>query len=168
MDSLSGQTFDWIQPTLGRRLFRLERGTGTVATLEFVSPWGTVARARSERGRWVFQKKGLLRSRVIASLEDGVTEVGTFLPRIWRPGGTLELPDGRRYDTVGNFLRTRYQVLDPGGFPLLEYRRTGFLRTGGTMTLAPAGAQLRDLPWLMLFGWYLVVLSSGGSAREIN
>jgi hypothetical protein len=50
-------------------------------------------------------------------------------------------------------------VTDEDGQPLVSYRRIGGMTSlSAAVEVEPAGAGLRELPWLVLLGWYLAVM----------
>ena len=91
--------------------------------------------------------------------------MAVFKNNTWTGGGTLELPDGRRYQADTNFWMTAFTLTSESGEALVRYRRIGGLLTlSAAVEITPAGASVPELPWLVMLGWYLVVQLHNDSA----
>jgi hypothetical protein len=85
--------------------------------------------------------------------------LATFKNNTWANGGTLEFPDGRRWLATTNLWATKYDVKSEAGLDLVSYERIGGLKgLSSTMTINSLAAQIAEMPWVLLFGWYLAVL----------
>jgi hypothetical protein len=63
-----------------------------------------------------------------------------------------------QFRVVINFWQTRFALVRPDNHTLLRYRPKGVLRQEADMDICDGAKEIQELPWLMLFGWYLVVL----------
>ena len=71
----------------------------------------------------------------------------------------MELPDGRRYPANTNFWATEYEFTTEAGESLVKYRRLGgILHLSCMIDIQPAAASVEELPWLVMFGWYLTLM----------
>ena len=89
-----------------------------------------------------------------------MTTVGVSRAR----GGTLELPDGRRFPANSNFWHTRYQIKTDGDSPLVTFQREGALHLSASVEIHDAARKLPELPWLVMLGWYLMVMQQMDAA----
>lgn len=139
--------------------YRLRDGDATVATLRFRSAWGTLATAESADGCWTFKRVGFLQTRVTIRPCGSEQELAVFKNNSWSGGGTLELPDGRRYQADTNGWMTSYTFSsEADDAPLVRYRRIGgLLHLSSDVGITHAGAEVPELPWLVMLGWYLTV-----------
>jgi len=151
-------TLRWIQPRALRAEYELRAGEERIATLRFHDMLGSRATGESAEGCWTFERAGFFRTRVAVRRCDAAADLATFRSNRWRGGGTLTLPDGRELRATTNFWYSRLQVRDEAGQTLLVYDTKGILRLRATVTIGPAAAALPDLPWLLMLGWYLVVI----------
>lgn len=162
---LVGSALEWVQPRALKMEYELRSGEEVVATLRFRSSWGSFATAESADGCWTFKRVGFWQTRATVRPCGSETEIAGFRQGTWSFGGTLEMPDGRKYLVSTNFWATRYQIQAEGGEePLITYKTHGMLRLGAQMEIAPLAAELAELPWMAMLGWYLAVMMHNDSA----
>jgi hypothetical protein len=160
LHELVGQGMIWAKPKPNWKSgdYELRLGEQRVATLKFRSLWGTFATGETGEGSWTFKRVGFFQNRVTVRPASSDIEVGLFV-NDWTMGGTLKLPDGRNYRGNTNFWMNTYSFTDEDGQPLVSYRRIGGMTSlSAAVEIGPAGAELRELPWLVLLGWYLAVM----------
>src|SRR5262249_7418034 len=93
----AGRELEWIQPRATRRDFELKDGEATVARLSFRSLFGSYATAEVAEGSWTFKRVGFWQTYVSIRVAGSDAEIAGFRNSTWKFGGTLELPDGRKY-----------------------------------------------------------------------
>jgi hypothetical protein len=159
--SLVGKPLKWEQPHAMKMEYGLYVGEEqeTVATLKFRSSFGSLATAECADGCWTFKRVGFFQTRVTVRPCNSETEIASFRNNTWTSGGVLELPDGRSYRASTNFWKTKYEFLAENEDVLIEYRKIGgFLHYSSHMEIHPAAANLPELPWMAILGWYLTIL----------
>lgn len=159
-----GGELEWVQPRALKMEYELRAGEEVVATLRFRSSWGSFATAESADGCWTFKRVGFWQTRATVRPCESEVEIASFRQGTWSFGGTLELPDGRKYPASTNFWATRYEIQSESGEPLITYRTHGILRLEAHMEIAPPAAALPELPWMSMLGWYLAVMMHNDSA----
>jgi hypothetical protein len=98
--------------------------------------------------------------RVAGAAEDlAVFEHGT-----WGSGGTLRLASGLNVRVTTGFWQSRVDFLLDDDTLLFRYHTEGFLRHGARIEICHAGERLAELPWLLCYGWYLVVMMQQDAA----
>ena len=75
--------------------------------------------------------------------------------RAKRAGGTT---------VTTNFWQSRIEFLLEDETVLFRYRTEGIMRHGAELTIEPAGAHMKEFPWLLAFGWYLAVMMQHDAA----
>ena len=155
---LVGSSLEWVQPKALKMEYELRSGEEAVATLRFRSSFGSFATAESADGCWTFKRVGFWQTRATIRPCGSETEIATFRQGTWASGGTLEMPDGRKFPVSTNFWQTRYQMQTEGGEPLITYKTHGIVRLEAQMEIAPQAAGMPELPWIAMLGWYLAVL----------
>jgi len=164
-----GRELIWTQPRFMRREFELADGEELVETLRFRSSFGSLATVETAEGSWTFKRVGFFSTRVTVCPAGSEEEIASFRNSTWHGGGTLELPDGRRFRASTNFWMSRYAFQDPAEQPLVQFSRIrGAFNLAAQVEIAPAAAKLPELPWIVALGWYLAVKmrddSSGAAA----
>ena len=159
------QQLTWVQPHGLKREYVLRARDKVVATLGFRSLFSSFATGESADGRWTFKRErvGSVGTRVTVRACGTDADLAVFKDDTWTYGGTLEFPDGRQIRTATNFWGTQYAFKTAAGEVLFRFEKRGvipwfFLRLGGTVEIARAGAGTAELPWMLMLGWYLMVM----------
>lgn len=148
----------WAQPHLFERSYELRSGAEVVATLSFGSALGSLATARSADGAWTFKRVGFWRAMATVRAEGATVDLAAFEHSTWESGGTLRLADGRSILVTTNLWQSKIEFRAPDDQVLLCYRTEGFLRQEAALDVLPSLGHWPEAPWLLLFGWYLVVM----------
>jgi hypothetical protein len=155
----SQRPLKWVQPKMMKMSYELLDGDEVLATVEFRSAFGSLATATSADGVWTFKRTGFFRPLVTVRKEGSEKDVATFRDSTWKQGGTLELSDGRRYLASTNFWSTKYDISSESGEPLISFERIGGLFHMSTeVRIHAEAAHKPELPWMVMLGWYLIVL----------
>lgn len=158
---LVGQELTWVQPRASKMEYELRAGDIVAATLVFRSSFGSFATATSADGIWTFKRVGFFNTRVTVRALNSETDLAVFRNNTWKGGGTLEMADGRKYPANTNFWATQYEFTTESGEKLISYKKIGgILRMSSVTEIHPMAKNLRELPWMVLLGWYLTLMMS--------
>ena len=153
------QQLTWVQPRALRRQYVLQAGDEHIATLRFRGLFGSHATGESGDGCWAFSR---VRSKVTVRACGTDVDIAVFKNRGWKNGGALEFPDGRQIHAAANIWGTQYVFKTETGQVLFQIKKRGvmpwFVRLKATLSIAPAAANVPGLSWLVLSGWYLMVV----------
>ncbi len=162
---LAGREFKWIQPHAMKMEYELREGEQVVAALRFKSSFGSFATAESGDGCWTFKRVGFWQTRATVRACNSESELASFKNNTWKNGGTLEFPDGRKFLASTNFWQTKYDFRTETGEILFSYTQIGgVLHESALVEISPQAAEIPELPWMVLLGWYLVVMMRQDSA----
>jgi hypothetical protein len=163
-----GHELKWVQPHTLKMEYELLDGDELVANLRFRSSFGSLATGESEDGCWTFKRVGFWQTRATIRKCGADQDLAVFRNNTWTNGGTLELPDGRRYAANTNFWMTSYEFSTEAGMPLVTYRRIdGVWHLSSRVEIQPGATALDELPWLVMLGWYLTVMLHMDSASVV-
>lgn len=149
----------WIQPHASKMEYELHAGDMAAATLRFRSSFGSFATATASEGIWTFKRVGFAQTKVTIRASEAENDLAVFKNNTWSGGGTLELPDGRKYPANTNFWATQYEFKTEMGDPLISYRKIGgILHMSSATEIHPLAKDIPELPWMVILGWYLTVM----------
>ena len=154
----------WVQPHVFDRAYELRHGDELIATLAFRSAFGSFAAAASADGSWTFKRVGFWQARATVRVEGGTDNLAVFEHDTWSGGGTLTLAGGRPIRVTTNFWQSKIEFLTDDDAVLFRYLTEGFLRQESQLEVMPPLLRMPEMPWLILFGWYLVVMMHQDSA----
>ena len=154
----SGRMLRWTQTGVFSHVYELRTDDAVMATLEFRSSFGSLATGRAEDRSWTFKRIGFWRPRATVRLEDSAENLAVFEHSTWSGGGSLTLADHRQIQVTTGSWQTRIEFRDSDGLVLFRYHTEGFLRAAAELEILPPAARMLELSWLLLFGWYLVVM----------
>lgn len=171
----AGTAVEWLQPSALGRFFTLVCGDSLLATLEFTSPFGSLAKATCSEGCWTFKRVGFFNTRVSVRNMGEETDLGIYHPRWTGSEGRLDLQSGASFTwRAANFLASRYVWTDTSDSELITYHsgaaskklRDAF-KNQARIEIAPAQSLLTELSLLALLGWYLIQLTTEDSTAVI-
>ncbi len=146
------------QPNAFKMNYELLAGDELVATLHFRSGFGTFATGESTDGCWTFKRVGFFHTHVTVRACNSETDLAVFHNNTWSNGGSLVMPDGRKFPASTNFWATQYDFRTEAGIPLIHYKFEGILNITTKISILPEARQLAELPWMVMLGWYLLVM----------
>lgn len=156
----------WVQPHVFGREWELRRDDDVAATLKFRSAFGTLAEGTSDDGAWTFKRVGFFQTRVTVRAEGATDDQAVFEPNTWKGGGSLRLAGGRHVLVTTNFWQSRIEFALEDDAVLFRYLTEGFARQNATLEAMPALERMPEMPWLLLLGWYLVVMMHQDAAAS--
>ncbi len=162
---MTGRELQWTQPHALKMEYELREGEEVVATLRFKSSFGSFATAESADGCWTYKRVGFWQTRATVRACGSESEIASFKNNTWSSGGTLEFPDGRKFLASTNFWQTKYDFRTETAQTLFHYTRIGgILHQSALVEIEPQAANIPELPWMVMLGWYLVVMMQQDSA----
>jgi hypothetical protein len=162
---LIGREARWTQPSAMAASYVLDVGGSAAATLTFRSSFGSLATGESADGCWTFKRVGFFATRVTIRACGDDQEIAVFHNATWKGGGTLEVPGGKAYRANVNFWQTRFEIATDTDVPLVSFTRIGgAFHLGSDVQIHAAAGDLRELPWMVMLGWYLTVMAHRDSS----
>ena len=151
-------TLHWKQPRVFESRYELAAGDEVAGTLSFRSAFGSFATAETADGSWTFKRVGFWQTRATVRELGAHNDLAVFEHNTWSGGGTLTMAGGRTIRVTTNFWQSRIEFQLEDGTVLFRYRTEGFMRHEAGLDIEPAAARMPELPWMLGFGWYLVVM----------
>jgi hypothetical protein len=148
----------WSQQSVMKNEFELRFGGELVAILRLPKMVGTTGIAESGDGSWTFERIGFWKSRSIVKASGSTVELGSYTQNTWKPGGVLQLPNGKKLVFRRNW-RGISEFQTEAGETLFQIQTRAFFRVSATVRINRVALQTPELPWLVLFGFYLGVLA---------
>lgn len=138
--------------------YELRADDELVATLRFRSSFGTFATAESADGCWTFKRIGFWQTKVTIRACGWDSEIAFFKNNTWSGGGSLELSDGRHLQATTNLWQTMLEFKSETGEILVRLRSRGLVHLSATVEIQPDAVGVPELPWIVMLGWYLIVM----------
>ena len=148
----------WLQPNALKSEYELRSGEELVETLKFRGMFGTLATAECADGAWTFKRVGFWQHRATIRAQGSDADLAVFRNNTWASGGELTFQDGRTFRASTNLWMTRFAFTGAGDEPLVRFHYGGVFHRSADVELAPEARTLPELPLLVLFGWYLVIM----------
>lgn len=161
---LIGLGLKWTQPRVLKMNYELLAGDALAATLNFRSSFGSLATGESADGCWTFKRTGFFQPRVTIRVCGYEADIAVFRNNTWSGGGTLELPDGRKLLATTNMWQTNLEFKTESGEILMRFKSAGLLHHSATVEIQQQAIGLGELPWLVMLGWYLIVMMNMDAA----
>ena len=158
-------TLRWHHPHAFQQTYELRAGNEVVGMLRFPSLLRFHAVGQLAGGTWRFERRGFLTGKIVVLPENGSMPVGELVEKFPGHSGTVTLADGRRLVTATSWLLNDWTLKTELGRNLIHYHRIGgVLHHSATVDLEGDRDLINRQPWLVLLGWYQLVLKFGESA----
>ena len=157
---ISSSPLYWKQPKLMEPAFELKYSEEILATLKFRNSFGSLAEGTVAEGTWSFKRQGFMKTSVTVREKGKEANIAVFHNNTWSDGGTLELPDGRKYQANSNFWHSEFEFTDETGKSVIRFVNIGGFKLHAQLDLMPSAKALPEMPWMVLLGWYLAVMTS--------
>ena len=148
----------WEQPSGFKEEYELRSGEELVATLRFRSSYGSLATGESGDGCWTFKRVGFWQPRVTVRRCNEDDNSATYKNETFGNCGMLTLSDGQTLSAESNFWQTKFEFSDESGETLIQFKADGLLHHSSYVTVGPGAANMPDMPWMVMLGWYIVVM----------
>jgi hypothetical protein len=168
---LISRELKWTQPGALKMHYEFHAGDDLAATLRFRSAFGTLATGESADGCWTFKRAGFFQTRVTIRVCGEETDTAVFRNNTWSGGGELELPGGRKLLATTNLWQTNFEIKTESGEALMRFQSAGLIHLSAQVEVQQQAIELEELPWMVMLGWYLIVMmnmDSAGSAAIIG
>ena len=153
-----GRELEWVQPSAWKMEYELRAGEDIIATLRFRSSFGSFATGESADGCWTFKRVGFWQTRATIRGSGSDTDIAMFKNNTWSGGGTLDMRDGRQFLATTNFWQTNLEFKTGAGETLVQFKPGGLVHLSARVEIQPNADALPELPWMIMFGWYLTVM----------
>lgn len=152
----------WVQPDSQQREYHLVTADQKIASVSWAKEGGTLADAMSEDGRWSFKRGGFLHPRITAR-KDG-SDAAVFEPGM-SGNGVVHLTSGHIFRWSSNLWRGEWSWVNAAGKGGIKIRREFSMDTRqGRVEIIQDAIPRLEIPLLVLFGWYIVILLSEDGA----
>ena len=160
-----GETLTFNQPSRMKREFELVSSKGVLAIMVFPKFLSTRVVIEGFEGKWEIKRLSIL------GREHGVFKFGYHLPiakyvsNFWRTKGTIELPKGARLNCKAGHLKNPFDVFSSKGKLLLSYSNKFSIKSRTSVTINERSEIIDNYPWIIVLGWYVVLMNRRGKAR---
>jgi len=156
----------WRQPTALKRSFELRSGDSQLAELVFLKALGTLAEAKAAGQCWTFKRSGFLNPVVTARQPGSETDIATFRAKWTARSGSMQVGDEPLELRALNFWGSEWGLEHPSAGLLIRIHERGMIHFSALYEVTDAGRARADLPLLLCFTWYVLVLMSEDSATS--
>jgi hypothetical protein len=152
-----GNELVWAQidKTMGWELRDKETVIGSLAAEgNFLSN----ASGKCEDGAWKFKRVGALKANISILGMNGEMEIALFKKNAFNRNGSILINKEKKFTINANFLMSEYNLTREKE-PILNLSDvTRFPILSSKVKMAPNVMNIPELPWLVLFSWYLAIM----------
>ena len=156
---------EWRQPGAFARSFELRRGDALLGTLKFTKTFGSLAEGRTSRAAWSFKRNGFFSTNATARVLGTEQDIAVYQPNWTGSKGMVTLAGGERLILKNtSFWGGDWGWYTESDNPLVLFKSRGVFHHGSDISVEEPARRRPDLPLLLLFGWYVLVLHQEDSA----
>lgn len=160
---LVDQELAWSQPSALKMEFELSAGGKPVGALKFRNSFGSHATATLADGEWTFKRIGFWRNWACIREAGSSANLAMFQNNTWKSGGTLQFIGGRSFRASTHFWQKKFMFKDETKEKVVRFRYGGVFHRSAIVDVTKHGRDFPELPMLILFGWYLVIMLESDS-----
>lgn len=162
--SEAGSQLTWIRQSSDGRVYELRSGEDQVAVLRWEKPAGSLAQAETTEGKWTFKRIGFLQPRLSVRSAGSEQDLAWFEPGVGG-GGAVHLASGHIFRWSSNFWRAEWAWLNAAGKHGVKlHREFSAGEREGKVEIERGVLPERELPILVILGWYVIILQTEDSA----
>lgn len=158
IESVIGRDLRWVQTSIFKQEFELRNMNTVVAKLSLPHIFSEGARAESADGCWKFTRKGFWKTTIAVSTCEDETPIVSFEGRRWGKKFSLQLPGGEILLLATDFWGWSFKLQTETGELITEVKRKGFFSGEYIVDLRRRGNSYKELPWLVMLIWYVMIL----------
>lgn len=159
-------TAEWKQPRRIDRFYELRSGSLLFATLDFQSPFTSIAYAETADGKWSFNRTGFWKRKITISNDSDAEEIALYQPAFWSGAHKIEFADGKSYIWKHiNFMATQWAFINSHDELMLVIHKgienqsfSDFFKTQMTVDIHPTLAPEGNPSVLLPLALYLMIL----------
>jgi len=165
LSNVVGETLTFNQPSLLKREFELVSSKGILGTMVFPKLFSSQVVVEGFGEKWEFKPLSIWQR------EFGIFKYGYQMPfakytsNFWRTKGEIELPKGTRLKCKTGQLKKPFELYSNSGRLLLNYANKFAIKGRTAVTIEEKSDLLDKYPWVLMLGWYIVILNRRGRAR---
>ena len=158
----------WQQNSMWDRHWELRSADSLLAELHFNSSFCSLATATAAGFAWTFKRSGFFSPIVTARAAGVDTDIATYQPHWPQSKGRLLVgPEQLEFRTV-SFWGNRWVLFSSQDQELIAFENTGLIHHGANVTVHESARSRADLPLLLTFYWYLLVLYMEDSSAAVT
>jgi hypothetical protein len=159
----AGSELIWT-PINNRMGYELRDNELTIGSILVEGKFLSNAIGKCVDGSWKFKREGLLKSNISVKESDQEIELALFKKNALNRNGTI-LINGKKIFTINtNFTMTEYSIKNEKGLLISITNITRFPNLTSTVKINPVAINIPELPWMILFSWYLVIMQQFDAA----
>ncbi len=116
------------------------------------------ATGKCEDGSWKFKRVGALQANISIRGMDGEMEIALFKKNAFNRNGSILIHKEKKFTMNANFLMSEYSLTHEKESILTLSNVTRFPILSSKAKINPTAMNIPELPWLVLFSWYLAVM----------
>jgi hypothetical protein len=161
-----GQQLFWLQPKVMERYYEFRSpDSALLASLKWGRGFAMSALAESANGMLIFERLGLFKSGISIRQSPTDIPIANYSPKVFGKG-ILKFSDGRVYNFgPRDFWWRECAFTNSLGSPVVKFRNnrkiqsfSDIFKARGKVEVAPEAGNLAELPLLITFGWFLLML----------
>ena len=158
VDSHTTGGLAWQQNSMWQRRWELRSADALLAELHFESALGSLATATAAGAAWTFKRSGFFSPTITARAVGQDTPVASYQPGWAQSGGRLSVGQEQLEFRSVSFWASRWALFSAPDQELIAFENTGLTHHGANVTVHHAARGRADLPLLLTFFWYVLVL----------
>ncbi|MBF8297210.1 MAG: hypothetical protein HW389_3755 [Bacteroidetes bacterium] len=147
----------WVKPSMFGNEYELRSAGRCVARLTVSGFFHPAGHGEGIGGGWVVEPLERDSGKIVVRADKSFRDVGVFDMSLSDHAGILRTSEGHVLILNSDFWKGSAEFQSPTGEPLIRFRFHGLFRPSAEVEILGEGKCLRELPWILMLGWCLIV-----------
>lgn len=147
----------WVKSGFFGSRYELLSGGRCIATLSLRGFSQPAGRGTGFDGCWAFEPLNGGTGKIVVRADRSFRDVGVIDMSLSDHAGILRTSEGHVLILNSDFWKGKAEFQTPTGEPLIRFRFHGLFRPSAEVEILGEGNNLRELPWILMLGWCLIV-----------
>ena len=158
ISQLIDHTLTLVQPKWTKSSFELRFGDEMIAEITFPKAMSLRARITTAEGSWFLWREGFFKQRLLAIREGETDNAASGTADGWKGTTEIIFKNGKKYIIKPNVWKSLTEIRKETGEVMVTLRKEGTFHPTTKITMNRTASVTPDLPLLVLFGIYAVIL----------
>jgi|GEM_PF-5298613 len=115
-------------------------------------------------GSWKFKREGILKSNISIKESDKEIEIAMFKKNALNRNGEIQMNKKKIFSVNSNFIMTEYKIKNEKEIIIGIDNISRLPNMKSRVKINPIAINIPELPWAVLFSWYLVIMQQFDAA----
>jgi hypothetical protein len=148
-----------------KSLYEIRFGDELLGSINMPRLWSDRAEAESADGRWMFERQGLLKPKILARALDG-NILATYQPHSFKRISSIMIGEEEAFSVKKGIFRETLAVSSRFDTQIIHFQNHGNVRFHSEINFSYEAKRIKQLPLVFFLSCYILLLDRRDAARS--